>query len=163
MIKPNKDIEWEAFIILLSINVVIGVVTSFFTSPEIHGWYALLQKPSFNPPAWVFAPVWTVLYVLIAYGAYRVWWHRDDSGEFTTATLLYFIQLLFNFVWPIVFFGMHQLFWALIVILALVLCIILNMVWFSRFSRTGTWLLLPYLLWVSFASVLNLYIYLLNR
>jgi tryptophan-rich sensory protein len=163
MIRPNKDIEWEAFIILLAINVVIGVVTSLFTGPEIHGWYALLKKPSFNPPSWIFAPVWTILYVLIAYGAYRVWRHRNDSGEFTATTLLYFVQLVLNFVWPIVFFGMHQLFWALIVILALVLLIILNMVWFSRFSRTGAWLLLPYLLWVSFATVLNLYIYLLNR
>ncbi|MGN6181305.1 MAG: TspO/MBR family protein [Mucilaginibacter sp.] len=163
MINQNKDIEWEAFIILLAINVAIGVVTSFFTSPEIHNWYAFLQKPSFTPPSWVFAPVWSIIYVLIAYAAYRVWRHRNDGAEFTGATLLYITQLVLNFVWPIVFFGMHQLFWALVVILALLVSIILTMVWFSRFSRTGAWLLLPYALWVSFASLLNLNIYLLNR
>lgn len=163
MAKQTKDIDWAAFIILLAANVAIGVIASLFTRPEIHGWYAALQKPSFNPPTWIFGPVWTIIYVLLAFAAYRVWRHRNDSGEFTAATLIYIIQLALNFAWSIVFFGMHQVFWALVVILALLLSIILNMVWFSRFSRTGTWLLLPYLLWVSFASVLNLNIYLLNR
>lgn len=163
MTNQNNDTEWEAFIILLAINVAIGVVASFFTKPEIAGWYAALQKPSFNPPTWLFGPVWTIIYVLIAFAAYRVWRHRNDSGEFTAATLIYIVQLALNFAWSIVFFGMHQLFWALMVILALLASIILNMVLFSRFSRTGAWLLLPYVLWVSFASVLNLNIYLLNR
>lgn len=162
MTSQNKDIDWTAFIILLAVNVAIGVIASLFTRPEIHGWYATLQQPPFNPPAWVFGPVWTVIYLLIAIAAYRVWRHRNDSGLFTAATLIYIVQLALNFAWSIVFFGMHQVFWALVVILALLLSIILIMVLFSRFSRAGTWLLLPYLLWVSFASVLNLYIYLLN-
>ncbi len=163
MANQNKDIQWRAFIILLAINVAIGVIASLFTRPEIHGWYAALQKPSFNPPPWLFGPVWTIVYVLIAIAAYHVWRHRNDTGEFKAAAMIYFLQLALNFTWSIVFFGMHQIFWALMVILALLASIILNMVWFSRFSRTGAWLLLPYLLWVSFASVLNLNIYLLNR
>jgi translocator protein len=161
--NQHKDIDWTAFIVLLAANVAIGVIASLFTRPEIHGWYATLQKPSFNPPPWVFGPVWTIIYVLIAIAAYRVWRHRNDSMAFTATTLIYIIQLALNFAWSIVFFGMHQIFWALVVIFALLVSIILNMVWFSKFSRTGAWLLLPYLLWVSFASVLNLNIYLLNR
>ncbi len=163
MTNKDKDFDWTAFIILLAINVAIGVIASFFTRPEIHGWYATLQKPSFNPPAWLFGPVWTIIYVLIAYAAYRVWQHRNEGWEFTVATLVYIVQLALNFAWSLVFFGMHHIFWALMVILALLVSIILNMVFFSRFSRTGAWLLLPYLLWVSFAAVLNLNIYLLNR
>jgi tryptophan-rich sensory protein len=163
MTNQNKHIDWTAFIVLLAINVAIGVIASFFTRPEIPTWYATLQKPSFNPPPWLFGPVWTVIYVLIAFAAYRVWLHRNDGWEFTVSTLVYIFQLALNFAWSIVFFGMHQISWALVVILALLASIILNMVFFSKFSRTGAWLLLPYLLWVSFASVLNLNIYLLNR
>lgn len=163
MAKQNKHQQWGAFVLLLAINVFIGVIASLFTRPEIHGWYATLQKPSFNPPPWLFGPVWTVMYILIAYAAYRVWLHRNNSLAFTGATLIYIIQLALNFAWSIVFFGMHQVMWALVVILALLASIILNMVWFGKFSRTGAWLMLPYLLWVSFASVLNLNIYLLNH
>lgn len=163
MTNQNNDTEWEAFIILLAINVAIGVVASFFTRPEIAGWYATLQKPAYNPPTWLFAPVWSILYVLIAYAAYRVWRHRNESAAFTAATLIYIIQLALNFAYPVAFFGMHKVFWALIVILVLLIGIIINMIWFGKFSRTGAWLMLPYLLWVSFASVLNLNIYLLNR
>jgi len=163
MNKRSDNFQFVPFIILLAINVAIGFVTSLFTRPQIAGWYALLQKPWFNPPAWIFAPVWTTIYVVMAYAAYRVWKHRDNSVAYKTAVGIYFIQLLLNFFWSIVFFGMHEILGALVVILILLVSIILNMVWFSRFSRTGAWLLLPYLLWVSFATVLNLNIYLLNR
>src|ERR1700761_4694425 len=128
MTNQNKPFQWGAFITLLAINVAIGVVASLFTRPEIPGWYASLQKPWFNPPPWLFGPVWSIIYVLIAIAAYRVWRHRDDHNGFTTAAVIYFIQLALNFAWSIVFFGMHQVFGALVVIVALLVSIILNIV-----------------------------------
>jgi benzodiazapine receptor len=163
MNKRSDQFQSGPFFILVAINLVIGFVASLFTRPEIAGWYAALHKPWFNPPSWLFAPVWTIIYILIAIAAYQVWKHRDNTAAYKTTVAIYFIQLLLNFSWSIAFFGLHQVFGALIVILALLASIILNMVWFGRFSRTGAWLLLPYLLWVGFASVLNLNIYLLNR
>ena len=163
MNKRSDKFQFVPFIILIVINLTIGFIAARIIVPEITGWYAALQKPWFNPPSWVFPVVWTVIYILAAIAAYRVWKHRDSSTAYKTAVGIYFIQLLLNFLWSVVFFGMHEILGALVVILTLLVSIIVNMVWFSRFSRTGAWLLLPYLLWVSFASVLNLNIYLLNR
>lgn len=158
----KKGFQFFPFIISLLIPLAIGFTASLVTRPEIPGWYAALQKPSFNPPPWLFAPVWTGLYIMMAIAAYLVWAKRNRAAAFYTATSIYCIQLLLNFSWSIVFFGMHQVFWALIIIILLWVSIVLNMIWFHRFSKTASWLLVPYLLWVSFASVLNLYIYLLN-
>jgi benzodiazapine receptor len=161
--KSRKGFQLIPFSISLVITLAIGFVASIFTRPEIAGWYAGLQKPSFNPPAWLFAPVWTGLYILIAIAAYLVWKRRNPLNVYYTAAGIYFIQLLLNFSWSIVFFGIHQIFDALIVIALLWLSIICNMIWFNKFSKTAAWILLPYLLWVSFAGLLNLNIYLLNR
>jgi len=145
--------------LLVFVAGVVGVGFLIGATNLPGAWYASLAKPGFVPPNWVFPVAWTILYIMIAVAGWRTF-RRDPSGK---AMLVWFAQLALNFAWSIVFFGMHQLFWALVVILALLASIIMNMVWFSRFSRTGAWLLLPYLLWVSFASVLNLNIYLLNR
>ncbi|GAB3907274.1 TspO/MBR family protein [Mucilaginibacter boryungensis] len=151
------------FIINLGITLGIAAVASYFTIKEIPGWYSTLHKPSFNPPNQLFGPVWTVLYILIAIAAYLVWRHRAESDSYHTARLIYFVQLLLNFSWSIVFFGQHQILWALVVIILLWLSILANMYYFSKFSRIACWLLLPYLLWVSFATTLNFSIYLLNH
>ncbi|WP_295773088.1 TspO/MBR family protein [uncultured Mucilaginibacter sp.] len=154
--------KWLALILSILITEGIAFTASMFTRPEISGWYATLTKPSFNPPNWLFAPVWTTLYLLIAIAAWLVWKNRHLHQAFGTVVFVYVIQLALNFSWSFVFFGMHQILGGLIVIALLWLSIIVNMFYFSKFSKPAAWLLLPYLLWVSFASVLNFYIYLLN-
>jgi len=161
-VSHNK-FQFFPFIASLVIALGIAAVASYFTIKEIPGWYSKLNKPSFNPPNQLFGPVWTVLYILIAIAAYLVWKHRDNSGMYHKARLVYFVQLLLNFSWSIVFFGQHQIFYALIVIVLLWSCIIVNMYYFAKFSKTACWLLLPYLFWVGFATILNLSIYILNR
>ncbi|MEO6979199.1 MAG: TspO/MBR family protein [Mucilaginibacter sp.] len=158
----SKKFQFFPFLISLLITLVIGFVASLFTRPQIAGWYSTLNKPTFNPPPWLFAPVWTAIYIMIAIGAYLVWQRRDNSKTYKITAAIYIVQLSFNFLWSIVFFGLHGILPALFVILLLWVSIILNIRWFKKYSKTAGWLLVPYLLWVSFASILNLSIYLLN-
>jgi benzodiazapine receptor len=157
-----KKFQFFPFLLSLAITLTIGFVASLFTRPQIAGWYGTLNKPSFNPPAWLFAPVWTVIYIMIAIAAYLVWRGRDNSKTYKITTAIYIVQLAFNFSWSIVFFGLHGVLPALFIILLLWVSIILNIRWFKKYSQIAGWLLVPYLLWVSFASILNLSIYLLN-
>jgi benzodiazapine receptor len=150
------------FIINLLIPLGIGGVAAIFTTPQIKTWYVYLNKPSFNPPNWIFGPVWTMLYIMIGIAACLIWQHRDEGKNYINARRIYIFQLLFNFSWSIVFFGLHQIFGALIIIVLLLISIIINIKSFSRISVAAAWLLVPYFLWVSFASTLNLFIYLLN-
>jgi len=158
----NSKFQIIPFIISLVITLSIGVVASLFTRPEIPGWYGTLKKPSFTPPNWLFPVAWTTLYILIATAAYMVWKRRDSSPIYKTTVIIYIVQLTLNFSWSIVFFGMHQIAGGLIIIVALLVTIILNISWFGRFSKTAAWLLVPYLLWVSYATLLNISIVVLN-
>nr|WP_067058085.1 TspO/MBR family protein [Mucilaginibacter sp. L294] len=152
-----------AFIISLAITLAIGVVASIFTRPEITGWYNTLNKPPFTPPDWLFPVAWTIIYIMIATAAYMVWKLRDTSPTYKTAVIIYVVQLALNFSWSIVFFGLHQILYALIIIVALLVAIILNISWFNRFRKTAAWLLIPYLLWVCYATLLNISICVLNK
>jgi len=137
---------------------------SFLTLPAIRsGWYAGLVKPSFNPPAWLFGPVWTALYFTMAVAAWMVW--RRDSGEVRVkpALLLFFTQLVFNVLWSALFFGMRRPGLALVEIVLLWLMILATVLVFYRISKPASWLLFPYLGWVLFAAVLNVAIWWLNR
>jgi benzodiazapine receptor len=157
-----RKFQFFPFFISLLITLAIGFVASLVTRPQIPGWYSTLKKPSFNPPPWLFAPVWTVLYILIAIAAYLIWKHRSRKPVYRVTRTVYFIQLFLNFSWSIVFFGLHQILGALIIIILLWLSIGLTINWFSKFNKIAGWLLVPYLLWVSFAGVLNASIYFLN-
>jgi translocator protein len=159
----TQKFQFVPFLISLLITLAIGVVAFLFTRPQIVGWYSTLSKPWFNPPSWVFAPVWTCIYILIALSAYLVWQRRDDSTNYLTARSVYIIQLILNFSWSIVFFGLHSILGGLLVVILLWACIVLNVRWFGKISKTAGLLLLPYFLWVSFATLLNFNIYLLNR
>jgi benzodiazapine receptor len=160
--KPHQ-FKWLHLIVSILVTESIAATASMFTISQIPVWYVYLNKPSFNPPNWLFGPVWTILYILIAIAAYLVWQRRDDSELYNKARACYIIQLVLNFSWSAVFFGMHQVLGALVVIVLLWLSILVIIYYFCKFSKAAAWLLLPYLLWVSFAGVLNLYIYLLNR
>jgi benzodiazapine receptor len=140
-----------------------GVIGSLFTTPSIPGWYAGLTKPPFNPPSWVFAPVWTILYALMGLAAYLVYEEGFKKREVKKALSVFAAQLLLNTLWSIVFFGAHMIFGAAVVIVVLWAMILATILLFRRISRAAAYLLVPYILWVSFAAVLNVSLYVLNR
>lgn len=125
------------------------------------GWYATLNKPSWNPPAWVFGPVWSLLYVMMAIAAWLVW-RRGGWSQQSRALGLFLLQWLLNALWTPLFFGLHRPGWAFAEILLLWLALLATLVCFWRVSRTAGALLVPYLAWVSFAAFLNFTIWRLN-
>jgi benzodiazapine receptor len=151
--------------IVVSIVVceLAGIIGSLFTTPSIPGWYAGLAKPSFNPPGWVFAPVWTALYAMMGLAAWLVYEKGFKKPEVKRALTVFAVQLLLNTLWSIVFFGAHQIFGAVIVIVLLWAMILWTILLFRRISKAAACLLVPYILWVSFAAVLTVSIFTLNR
>ena len=148
--------------ISIGITLLVGSLGGFFTSSAVKGWYALANKPSFNPPNWIFAPVWTFLYLLMGISLYLVL-KSDAAKKLKQMALTFFtIQLVLNFFWSIIFFYAHQPGWAFVEIIALWAMILLTILWFGKISPTAAWLLVPYICWVSFASVLNYSIWNLN-
>lgn len=139
-----------------------GLVGSLFTAPAIPAWYAGLNKPSFNPPSWLFAPVWTSLYTLMGIAAYLVWSRGGDRKEVKSALILFAVHLVLNALWSVIFFGWQKPWLAFGEIVLLWLAIILVFLRFYKLYRPAALLLIPYLLWVSFASFLNFSIARLN-
>lgn len=139
-----------------------GALGSLATIPAIPTWYALLNKPFFNPPNWLFGPAWTILYTLMAISAYLVWkeegWGKKTSQFFR----FYFLQLFLNLLWTLVFFGAKAPLLAFFIILLLLRYIIFCLRLAKPFSRIASYLLYPYVIWVAFASLLNLAIFVLN-
>lgn len=135
---------------------------SYFTFGAISGWYAELVKPFLNPPNWIFAPVWTVLYTLMAVAAWRVWEKRSDSPKVVSILILYVVHLAVNALWSIVFFGLQKPALALGIIGVLLAMIFILMRSFYRIDKTAGYLFAPYFAWVLFATYLNASIFLLN-
>jgi len=144
--------------------VLAGFIVITFCAPllsigSVPGeWYAALIKPEWNPPAWVFGPAWTLLYTLMAVAAWLVW----RRVGFSRPLAFYFVQLVLNAVWTPIFFGAHQLGWALAEIVVLWSAILLTLLSFRCVSPAAGWLFVPYLAWVSFATFLNLTLWRLN-
>lgn len=157
----QKKNNWLALIIAIIIPLAIGGTAALFTVPNIQGWYQGLIKPSFNPPNWIFAPVWNTLYILMGIASYLVWRERKLKNV-TPALSLYFIQLVLNFFWSLIFFELHQPGYAFVEVLILWLFIFSTIISFSRINKAAAWLLVPYISWVSFASLLNYEIWRLN-
>ena len=152
-------------IIATAISEVAGIVGAFFTTPAISsGWYATLVRPALNPPAWVFGPVWTTLFALMGISLFLIW--KSDPSvapkERRRGGILFFIQLVLNTLWSIIFFGLHSPGAAFIEILFLWLAILATIIAFAKISKPAFWLLVPYILWVSFAGSLNYSIWVLN-
>ncbi len=131
-------------------------LAGMFSLPGL--WYAELNKPSWNPPAWIFGPAWALLYTLMAIAAWLVWKHDG----WRRALRLYFVQLLLNAAWTPLFFGAHQLGWALVEILVLWIAILLTLLNFRSVYKPAGWLLVPYLGWVTFAAFLNFTLWRMN-
>lgn len=134
------------------VTVAIGALGSFFTQPNIPTWYAQLNHPSITPPNWVFGPVWTTLYVMMAVAAWRVW---RITGLKSIEMLAWGLQLALNFAWSVIFFAMHEIGAALVEIVLLDLAILYTMLLFWRRDRIAGALLAPYLAWTSFATLLT--------
>jgi len=150
------------FIVAIGVCQLAGFVGSIFTTPSIPTWYAALRKPAFNPPNWIFGPVWTSLFVLMGIAAFIVWNKGLDRKGVKAALLLFIIQLVLNMLWSYLFFTLHSPLYAFVEIIILWLAILLTMVKFFPISRAAGYLLLPYILWVSFAAVLNFTLFRLN-
>ncbi len=148
-------------ILSLLFTIGVGSLGSVFTVAEIPNWYASLQKPVFNPPNWIFGPVWTILYTLMGVALYLVW-KKPISKDRYTALVFFMIQFTLNFFWSIIFFKYHQLGWALVEILMMWVSILLTIIFFWKNSNMAALLLIPYLAWVSFATLLNAAIMQLN-
>ncbi len=149
------------FLISIMATLSAGAIGSFATAPAIPTWYRGLEKPGFNPPSWVFGPVWTALYILIGISFYLIW-SSVSFKKHKRALILFIIQLVLNTGWSLVFFGLQQPFWALIEITVLWVAILLTTVEFFKINKKAGLILLPYTLWVTFAAVLNFSIWQLN-
>ena len=147
-------------VIAIVVSELAGVIGSVFTVSAIPNWYAGLVKPSLNPPSWIFGPVWVTLYALMGVALWLIW--KSDSPQKIKAIWLFVIQLVLNAIWSPVFFGLHSIGDALAIIILLWAAIVLTIFVFAKVSKTAAYLLIPYILWVSFAAYLNYSIWVLN-
>ena len=143
------------FIITFSASFIGGLITIRFKDP----WYSQLVKSNFNPPDWIFAPVWTALYLMMTLA---IWFFWHSKNRNLSTVYLYFIHILFNTTWSIIFFGLHQILLALFVLIGLILMIIILMLRFKRVNIVSYYLMIPYLLWCCFALFLNFNLLILN-
>jgi benzodiazapine receptor len=159
--KGKKVIQ---LIICILIPLLTGGIAGFITRNEMvnSGWFDLLNKPSFNPPDAVFGPVWTILYLLMGISLYMIWDSAANDHR-KKALLVFGLQLFLNFCWSILFFYLHMVFGSVINILVLWICIIWMIISFKRIKPVAGYLQLPYLAWVSFASVLDISIFIINN
>ena len=153
---------WK-LIISLFVCQLAGIIGSIFTTPAISTWYATLNKPSFSPPNWLFGPVWIALYILMGLSLYLVWRKQPDTPHANRGLILFCVQLVFNVLWSVAFFGLKSPIAGLVVIVVLWVLILLTILQFSKISELAAILLVPYIVWVTFAAILNLSLFVLNR
>ena len=157
--KTKKDNKFVYLTLFLFLSFFMswwgGYITSYFKEP----WYSTIIKPSFNPPDWVFAPVWTTLYLMMTLA---IWFYWHSKNRKMNTVFIYFIHIVFNTTWSIVFFGLHQIMLALIVLLILIILIIILILKFKRVNKVSSYLMIPYLLWSCYALFLNFNLYILN-
>lgn len=158
--KINNTVK---LIISIGVSLLAGVIGSLFTVSSLPTWYEGLVKPVLNPPSWVFGPVWTILYVLMGISLWLVWKSGSNVSEKKRAIALFLAQLILNAIWSPIFFGARSLGNALVVIVLLWAAVVLTILIFTKISRLAAWLLVPYILWVSFAVYLNFSIWQLNK
>ena len=151
--------KWLVLAGFLILCLGVGGVSGFVTAQSVLDWYPTLNKPFFNPPTGVFGPAWTLLFIMMAVAAWRVWLEGSIAKP---ALNLFFIQLILNFFWTIIFFGMKNIGLALVEIIIFWIMIAFTMRAFMKISKSAGWMMAPYLAWVSFATLLNASIWWLN-
>ncbi len=157
-----KTSDLPRLVTAIFVSEFAGIVGSVFTIPAIPNWYAALDKPFLNPPSWIFGPVWTILYFLMGISVFLIWRKGLKRKEVKVAICIFILQLILNIVWSVFFFGFHDLGMAFIEIVVLWLAIFGTMSVFYKISMLATYLLIPYILWVTFAGYLNYAIWALN-
>jgi benzodiazapine receptor len=158
-----KRVEIVKLVISLILCQLAGIMGSISTKPAISSWYVALKKPFFTPPAWVFTPVWIVLYILMGFAAFLIWRTGWQQRQSQSALILFGIQLILSALWSFMFFGLRSPLAGFIEISILSVAVLLTIQSFLRISRIAGFLLIPYFLWVAMASGLNLSIWVLNR
>ena len=133
----------------------------YFTFLSVETWYQTLNKPSFNPPDWIFGPVWTTLYILMGIAIWLVWKNKPSKIR-TTSIRIFWLQLFFNIFWTYLFFGIQRIDLGFFEIIFLIFLISLNIIYFFKINKNASYLLVPYLIWVLYASILNYNIWILN-
>ncbi|HIW60157.1 MAG TPA: tryptophan-rich sensory protein [Candidatus Anaerobutyricum avicola] len=151
--------QWKKLVVCLLLPLAVGGLAAFLTRNSMD-LFAMVKKPPLSPPGWLFPVVWTILYLLMGFASYLVL-VAEKPGR--TAWKFYLAQLAFNFVWPILFFHLQMYLLSFVWLLLLWMLILVTILWFTRSSRLAGYLLIPYLLWVTFAGYLNLGIYILNQ
>jgi len=154
--------KWGKLIAAIAACELAGILGSIVTFSSIPTWYAYLNKPGFSPPDWLFGPVWIILYALMGASLYLVWVKGIRKETNRKGILTFAVQLELNVLWSWIFFGLRNPFYAFVEIIALWFFVLSTTYVFSKISRKAAYLLIPYLAWVSFAMVLNYYIWILN-
>lgn len=155
------SVRTKSLIKNLAIPLLVGALAGFLTNADVKEFMATAQKPFFMPPGWVFPVAWTILYALMGFSAYII--DNTGSPRESRALTIYYIQLFFNFVWSFIFFSANNYLFAFIWIIALWLLIIATILEFKMIKARAAYFLIPYLIWVTFAAVLNFSVYLLNK
>jgi len=162
MVTEKKRFQIFPFMINVLIPFIFAGLGGLITVKSVNTWYTTIQKPSFNPPNWLFGPVWSTLFLLIGISSYLIWRKREQIAHFPRTVAIYFIQLILNLGWSFLFFYSHLIGAALIEIIALLISIIVNAIVFYKIDKTAGLLFIPYFLWVSFAAFLTYNIFILN-
>jgi tryptophan-rich sensory protein len=164
MIIPDMQLtSGRKLVLTILLCESVGIISGLLAGVANNPWFEALQKPTWNPPGYLFGPVWTVLYLLMGISAWLVWKYPQPINKKRTALIYFAIQLVLNFWWSIFFFNFHSSLLALIDIVFMLFFISLTIYEFSKISKLAAWLLLPYLIWVSFATALNASIWYLNH
>lgn len=157
-----QNVNFSKLMASIVLCLATGIIGAVFTASSVENWFILIEKPAFSPPPWVFSPVWTILYILMGISLYLVWEKGLQNPGVKSGILIFGIQLFLNLLWSLLFFGLKSPYYAFIEIILLWFAILLTILQFRKISKTASYLLIPYILWVSFASVLNYYIWILN-
>jgi len=157
-----KTIDILKLVASIILCQLAGLIGSIFTTPAIPTWYESLKKPFFSPPNWIFGPVWVSLYLLMGISLFVIWQRRENNPQAKKGLILFFIQLILNAFWSVAFFGLRSPLLGLIDIVLLWIAILLTIKSFFGISKTAALLILPYILWVSFAVLLNFSLWILN-
>lgn len=155
-----KKINWFQLIVIVLITELIGLLGSLF-SGNISQVYTTLVKPPLSPPGWLFGIIWSILYLLMGIAAYIIYQSPETLGR-NKAITLYWVQLFVNFLWPIVFFRFEWYWISVVIILLLDVLVLVTTIWFYKINKVAGYLMIPYLLWILFATYLNIGIAFLN-
>ena len=160
--KSTLSSQWKLFICII-ICQSVGIISGLIAATNNNSWFASLQKPSWNPPGYLFGPVWTILYLLMSISLWIVWKSNTDEKLKEQAALIFAMQLFLNFWWSVLFFKFQSPLFAFIDIVFMTILILISILQFSKFSKLAAWLLVPYISWVCFAALLNYKIMILNN